>query len=412
MRDTVRKIAVTLAAVAVYRMGCAIAVPTVRPEALEFISTTRYGAIWSQFGGNPSSSVSIMALGVVPYVTATLILQLLAGILPSLARLQEDAQGRARQRRITVITALAIAVMQATVTLTVFKQTRAMIGVTIEDGALSAVITVVSLFAGFVLLLLLADVVTRFGIGSGISVLLLVTVLSGTGSLLKRALPLANTSEIMVAALVTTVMLTLAVVGLRSYRGIRLYSTEFGAEKDPSSTELRAHVLQGGIAPIVFAGSMLGLLGVLVTRTLGPAAGALVGGGGLAGALLFAAVMAAFTKLHVRMTLDPVKTANDFVKSGYFIEGTPPGRATADRLARIGSSCAIALAALLLPLMLLPVMSSLPSGGLSDLIGASTLLLAAGVAVDVLRNYQGETRNPVRAPRIVSGGVADPWVNG
>ena len=351
----------------------------------------------------------MMALGVVPYVTATLVLQLLSGIIPSLARLQEDAQGRARQRRITVGTSLAIAFAQAVVTLTVFKQTRAMIGVTIDDGALSAVLTVATLFAGFVLLLLMADVVTRFGIGSGVSVLLLVTVLSGTGNMLKRALPLANALEITVTAVVTLAMLVLSVVGLRSYRSVRLYSTELGSEKEPTGTELRAHVLQGGIAPIVFAGSILGLLGTVATKMLGPETGRLIGGGGIAGAFLFAAVMAAFTRLHVRMTLDPVKTANDFVKSGYFIEGTPPGRATADRLARIGSACAIALAGLLLPLMLLPVLSSLPSGGLSDVIGASTLLLATGVAVDVLRNYHSETRSPVRAPDILGGEVIDPW---
>ncbi len=409
VRETWRKLLVTVLAIALYRAGSAIPLPTVRPEALNFISTTRYSAIWQQFGGNPLSSVSIMALGVVPYVTATLVLQLLSGIIPALAKLQEDSEGRARFRKVTVTTALVLAVAQAVVTVLVFRQTRAMIGVTINPGLTNAVVTAVFLTLGFVLVLLLADVITRYGVGSGVSVILLTTVLSSTVSLLKRALPLSSTAEILLTSVITLVAITLSVVGLRTYRSIRLYSTELGIEERTKPIEMRAHILQGGIAPIVFAGSILGLLGGISGRLINQEVGATLGGAGMIGACLFALLIAGFTRLHMRLTLDPVKTANDLVKSGYFIEATAPGWKTADRLAGIGSSAAVSIALLLLPLALLPAVSSAATGGLSSFIGVSSLLLATGVTVDVLREWDSGTRRLPQPPAIVGGGTADPW---
>lgn len=409
VKTTWRKLLVTLLVVAVYRAGCAVPLPTVRPEALNFISTTRYSAIWQQFGGNPLSSVSILALGVVPYVTATLVLQLLSGIVPALAKLQEDAQGRSRMRKITVTTASALAVVQSVVTLLVFKQTRAMIGVTIHPGIGNAVLTVLMLTLGFLLVLFMADVVTRYGIGSGISVILLTTVLSASSSLLRRALPLAAAGEIALTALVIAVSVTLAVVGLRTYRSIRVYSTELAADAKPAPVEMRAHILQGGVAPIVFAGSILGLVGAVATRLVDGKLAAALGGGGMLGACIFAALIAGFTRLHMRMTLDPVKTANDLITTGYFIERTRPGWQTADRLTGIGASAAVAIALLLLPMTLLPAVAGPATGGLSTLVGVSSLLLATGVTVEVLREWDTGIRRLPAPPVIVSGPVSDPW---
>jgi preprotein translocase subunit SecY len=410
VRTVWKKILVTALIVTLYRIGCLIPLPTVQPKTLQFIGTTRYSSIWQQFGGNPLSSVSIFALGVVPYVTSSLVLQLLGSVIPAIQRLQESTQGQARARRLTIATAIVVALVQAVVTVTVFKQNRAMVGVTINPGIWSAVLTAAMLVLGFLLILFLADVVTRHGIGSGITVLLLVTVLSAAASQLRRALPLARTSEILVAGVVTLVIVTLAVVGLRSYQRIRVLSNEMLLVGRRRSVELRAHILQGGVAPMVFASSLLGLVSGTASRLGGDGVARLLGGGSLASAFLFAALVAGFTRLHMRMTLDPVATANDLVGLGYFIERTPPGWLSADRLTGYGGAAAIAISGLLLPMTLLPSLTTSGTNGLSALIGASTTLLVTGVAVEILREARTGLKRTATAPLILTGGAPpDPW---
>lgn len=405
-----KKILVTITMIVLYRIGCAIPLPTVQPQALEFIGTTRYSSIWQQFGGNPLSSVSILALGVAPYVTSSLVLQLLASVVPAIRRLQESTQGQARARRLTIGTAIVIAALQAAVTVIVYKQSRAMIGVTINPGAGSALLTGGMLLAGFLLILFFADVITRHGIGSGISVILLATVLSAGASQIRRALPLARPSEIVATGLTVGIVLTLAVVGLRSYQRIKVLSNEMLLVGKRQSVELRAHILQGGIAPMVFASSMLGLIAGTATRLGGDRIARLVGGSSMLSAVIFAVLVAGFTRLHMRMTLDPVGTANDLVGLGYFIERTPPGWASADRLAGYGGAAAVAISALLLPMVLLPSVTAGSTGGLSAVLTASTLLLITGVAVEVLREARTGLRQPRPAPVVDAGDVgSDPW---
>jgi preprotein translocase subunit SecY len=401
------RLGITLLLIALYRLGSLIPLPTVRPQVLTYIEVTNYSAIWQSFGGNPLSSVSVFALGVIPYVTASIVTGLLAGVIPALGRLRETSEGQARQRRLNRIVATAIAVVQAIVTVVVFGRTRPMIGRTIDEGLGAAVVTVVVMTAGFLVITLLADLITRYGVGSGVSVLLLVTVLSATGTQVRRAAGLVDAAALAWTALAFGTSLLLVVVGLRAYQRLEAHACELQLTGRRKPVELRAHILQGGIAPLVFASSIVGVFGPLLARLAGGRD--LLAPGTIVGGVAFSVLVAVFARVNLRMTVDPVSTANDFVNLGYFLTATPPGWRTADRLSRLGNSAAVGIVVLLVPMTFLAGVAASATAGLSLLLPASTVLLLGTVTIEILREFRTGLR-AVAAPELVAVRFSDdPW---
>lgn len=399
----------TALGIVLYRIGAAVPLPTVRPQALEFIGTTRYSSLWQYFAGNPSSAVSIFALGIVPYVTSGLVLFLLGNLIPSLSRLQASGQGRERLRRITRLVAVTVATFQAVAVTRGFTEPRAMIGRVIEPGTVNTIVTVVVLVLGFMALTLLAELITRYGIGSGVSVLLLATLLSGIGSRLTHFLPVLERGHLLTAALVLILAVLLVVVGLRSYVLLLAHANRIQPAGTLAPTEFRPPVLQGGVMTLIFATTFLGLV-VTVAGSVHDALGELLRPGGGAHALLYVVLVAGFARLQLRVTLDPVRVANDLVRGGYFLAGTPPGWETANRVAAVGNVAALTVFLLLGPLSLTLYMAGAITGGVTALLPVSSLLLVVTIGLDILRTAR-ETRTPARvfAPVEPHGAASDPW---
>ena len=401
---------VTISAVMLYRIGAAIPLPVVRPQALEFINTTRYSSLWQYFGGNPSSSVSLFALGITPYVTSGLVLFLLGNLIPSLGRLQASGQGRERLRRITRLVALVVATLQAVAMTRGFVESRAMIGRTIDPGFANMTITVVSMVIGFLLLSLLAEAITRYGIGSGISVLLLTTLLSGVSARLMHFLPVLARGQLIRAGVIVVVGMLIVVVGLRSYYLLTAHSVRLNAIGLTSPAEFRPPLLQGGVMTLIFATSILGLI-VQAANGLGDGIGRLLHPGGAYHAIAFIVLVAGFARLQLRITLDPVKVANDMVHAGYFLDGVAPGWATANRVAAAGNVAALSIFLLLAPLSLTLHLAGALSGGVTSLLPIASLLLIGTIGMEILQSAR-ETLLPqqVFTPLETIATSNDPWI--
>jgi len=392
------RLLVTILGVLLYRIGTAIPLPTVRPQALFFIGTTRYSATWQYFSGNPTSAISVFALGIVPYVTSGLVLFLLGNLVPSLARLQASGQGRERLRRITRIVAVTVATLQAVAVARGFAEPRAMIGRVVDPGLVNTVATVAVLVMGFMLLTLVADMITRHGIGSGVSVLLLATVVSGLGTRLLHFLPVVGLAQLVIAAGVVAFGVVLAVVGLRSYVLLVAHANRIQSAGVVTPSELRPPVLQGGIMTLIFATTFLGLITV-AAATLDDDLGLLLQPGSGAHALAFVVLVAGFARLQLRVTLDPVRAANDLVSGGFFLDGTAPGWPSANRLAAVGNVAALAVFFLLGPLSLTLHMAGTVTGGVTSLLPVSSLLLVVTIGLDILRTAKAaRAAQPVFAP--------------
>lgn len=403
------RLLVTVAAVLLYRIGAAIPLPVVRPEALEFINTTRYSSLWQYFGGNPSSSVSFFALGIVPYVTSGLVLFLLGNIIPSLGRLQASGQGRERLRRITRLIALIVATLQAVALTRGFVAPRAMVGRIVDPGFANMAIAVSSMVLGFLLLSLLAELITRYGIGSGVSVLLLTTLLSGVSARLTHFLPVLDRGQLLSAGVIVAAGMLVVVVGLRSYYLLTAHSVRLNSIGLSSPAEFRPPLLQGGVMTLIFATTILGLV-VQAANGLGDGFGRLLQPGGAYHAIAFIVLVAGFARLQLRITLDPVKVANDMVRTGYFLDGVAPGWATANRVAAAGNVAALGIFLLLGPLSLTLHLAGSLSGGVTTLLPIASLLLVGTIGMEILQSAR-ETLLPQRVftPLETIAASDDPW---
>lgn len=403
------RLLVTVAAVLLYRIGAAIPLPVVRPQALEFINTTRYSSLWQYFGGNPSSSVSFFALGIVPYVTSGLVLFLLGNIIPSLGRLQASGQGRERLRRITRLIALVVATLQAVAMTRGFVTPRAMIGRVVDPGFANMTLAVASMVLGFLLLSVLAEAITRYGIGSGVSVLLLTTLLSGVSARLTHFLPVLDRGQLLSAGVIVAAGMLVVVVGLRSYYLLTAHSVRLNSTGLSSPAEFRPPLLQGGVMTLIFATTILGLV-VQAANGLGDGFGRLLQPGGAYHAIAFIVLVAGFARLQLRITLDPVKVANDMVRTGYFLDGVAPGWATANRVAAAGNVAALGIFLLLGPLSLTLHLAGPLSGGVTTLLPIASLLLVGTIGMELLQSAR-ETLLPQRVftPLEMVAASDDPW---
>jgi preprotein translocase subunit SecY len=404
-----RRVLLTAACVALHRVGSAVPLPTVRSETLAVLKNTPGDALWQQFVGTPLSSVSFFAIGIVPFVTAGLVLQLLRGIIPALK--QSGGESQERIRRINRAAVLAIAVVQAAIIALGHREVRHGAVSAIAPGVLPLLVSFVLLLLGFLLTGLLAGTISRHGVGGGVSVLLLANVLATSGARLWDLLPELTLPMLLWGGGLLGVGILLAVVGMCSHHLLLVRAGRLDLTAQPAPTEMRAHILQGGVLTLIFAATMLGVVTGIVRPVLGLIGEAdLLSVGAPLETILYFLLVVGLARLQLRVTLDPVDVANSLARQNYFLDGVRPGWPTADRIAGMSNSAALALLLLLLPMTLASSLGGQLSGGVTVLLPASTLLLVSSVGIEILRTVRDATHRRVDAPRLVAVSVgSSPW---
>lgn len=409
--DFLRRVLLTIACVALYRVGSSVPLPTIRHDVLEVLKNTPGDALWQQFVGTPLSSVSFFAVGIVPFVTAGLVIQLLRSALPWLRGTDGTSTSQERLRRVTRAAMLGIASVQALIIALGHREVRHGAVSAIAGGAVPLVASFVLLLLGFLLTGLIAGTISRHGIGSGVSVLLLANLLATSGSQLRTLLPELTAEMLLWAALLLVIGMLLAVVGMRSHHLLLVRAGRLDLAGQAAPIEMRAHILQGGVLTLIFAATLLGVVTGIARPLLGLFGEAdLLSVGTPLETVLYFLLVVGLARLQLRVTLDPVDVANNLAKQNYFLDGVRPGWATADRISGMSNSAAVALLLLLLPMTLTSSIGGPLTGGVTVLLPASTLLLASTVGIEVLRTVRDGTRRPLRAPRLefVDAGRS-PW---
>src|SRR6187551_1466364 len=403
-----RKIFFTLGMLALYRLGAYIPAPGIDVDTLDDIEDNFTGnnvlGFLNLFSGGSLQRLSLFALGIMPYITASIILQLLTVVSPSLEKLQKE--GEVGQQRITQYTrylTVGLAAAQAIGYVFLFRSQGNNAGAPVIDNFSPGgiILIVVSLTAGCVLLMWMGELITQRGIGNGISLMIFASIVSGLPNGVQAWW--TNPSQVfkvMMPFLALGVIAAIVFVQEGQRRIPIQYAKRVIGRRMSSGgqTYLPLRVNMAGVIPVIFAASIMALpptLGQLVPALHGlatffnPRSWAYI-----AGETVFIVL---FTYFYTAVTFNPVEQADNLKKYGGFIPGVRPGRPTAEFLDRI-------LARLTFPgALYLAAVAALPTILINQTsanfyFGGTSILIVVGVALDtmkqleaqmMMRNYEG-----------------------
>lgn len=410
--DIRKKIIFTLAMLLIFRIGSQIPVPGIDREILAqtFNSETGLFALFNLFSGGAFSQFTIFALSITPYITASIILQLLTIAVPALERLaREGTEGRKKIAAYTRYLTVALAVVQAIgVSIGLFRQAL------ISTDFFSVAVIVLVLTAGTAFLMWLGEQINEHGIGNGISLIIFAGIVSRLPSAIQEIwVKIADGSMSIVTVIIFAIFCVLVIVGIiyiqQGQRRIPVqYAKRVVGRKmyGGQSTHIPLKVNQAGVIPVIFSMSFL-QFPLTITYFMDPSSGVAqwiekwLSPMGSPGVWMYAAfnvvLIIFFTYFYTSVTFNPVEVAHNMKANGGFIPGIRPGKATIEYLNRVMTRITFVGAIFLAAVAILPTLVS-ELGGLNFHFGGTSLLIAVGVALDtmkqleqqmVMRNYQG-----------------------
>ena len=405
-----RKIFFTVGIIALCRLFAQITVPGVDRLALENFAGGGALGVLSVFTGGSLENFSIVLMGLGPYITASIIVQLLTVVFPRLEAISKEGQeGRRKLNRITRWATIPLGLLQGYGMILILNQTAG--GGLIKDTANFAEVfpLMLSIVAGTMLLVWLGDLISEKGIGNGTSLIIFTNIVASVPIALWQNLSKTqfDSSAWLPFALMAafTIALTIAVILFtEGERRVPItYAARGGGAQAQSFLPLRVN--QAGMIPIIFAISMITFPSVLASffldaRTVWIRALAEKLANPLAQTswlfiAIYAALILAFTFFYVSITFKPEEVADSVAKRGGFVAGLRPGRQTADFLAETslklnlwgGIFLAIVAA---LPLILQNVFTTMHLGSVTLLISGAGLIIIAGVVLDLMRQINAQ----------------------
>jgi preprotein translocase subunit SecY len=405
-----KKLAFTAAILALYRLGAYIPAPGVDIDAVKEIQSNFGGAgilgFLNQFSGGSLSRLSLFALGIMPYITASIILQLLTVVVPSLERLQKE--GEVGQQKITQYTrylTVALAAGQSVGYVFLFRSFGNTAGTSVV-GTLTfpkLFLIVVCLTAGCTLLMWMGELITQRGIGNGISLMIFASIASSIVPGLSKWWNNPDQVFIVMMPFIALAVIVAIVFVQEGQRRIPVqYAKRVVGRKMTSggSTYLPLRVNMAGVIPVIFAASIMAFpstVGQMLNTNAALDFAAFFGPNKWAyvvGEVFFIIV---FTYFYTAVTFNPVDQADNLKKYGGFIPGVRPGRPTAEYLDRILSRLTFPGALYLGAVAALPTIL-ISQTSANFYFGGTSILIVIGVALDtvkqleaqlMMRNYEG-----------------------
>ncbi|HEV3001182.1 MAG TPA: preprotein translocase subunit SecY [Solirubrobacteraceae bacterium] len=408
--DIRKKLAFTGAMLVLYRLGAHIPVPSVNAEAIESVQENFGGSnilgFLNLFSGGGLSRIALFALGIMPYITASIILQLLTVVVPSLEKLQKE--GEVGQQRITQYTrylTVGLAFGQAIGYVFLFRSFSDNAGTELIDnfGPGTVFLIVTCLTAGCILVMWLGELITQRGIGNGISLMIFASIVSGLPTGVSKWWTSPDpVFKVMMPFLALAIIAAIVFVQEGQRRIPIQYAKRVIGRRmsGGGQTYLPLRVNMAGVIPVIFAASIMAFpptIGQMLQSGAGNDIANFFNPNGTAYVIGETIFIILFTYFYTAVTFNPVDQADNLKKYGGFIPGVRPGRPTAEFLDRVlarltfpGSLYLAAVAAL--PTLLINQTSA------NFYFGGTSLLIVIGVALDtmkqleaqlMMRNYEG-----------------------
>jgi len=337
-------------ALVVYRIGTYIPVPGIDPNALQNFFQDQSGTILSMFNmfsGGALERLSILALGIMPYISCSIIMQMASVTVPSLKQLKKE--GESGRKKITQFT------RYGTVVLAGFQSIGASValqnqGVVVNPGFNFVFTACISLVTGTMFLMWLGEQITERGLGNGISMIILASIISGLPSAIGGTLELANTGELSPAIVLILLMLVLSVTAIVVFieRGQRRIPVNYAKRQQgrklyqSQSTHLPFKINMSGVIPPIFASSII-LFPATIASWFGTSEGfdwmqniaAKLTPGQPIYIFLYASLIMFFCFFYTALVFDSKETADNLKRSGAFMPGIRPGHQTAQYIDKV-----------------------------------------------------------------------------
>ncbi len=396
-----------LGALLVFRIGAHVPVPGIDPIALAALFEQQRGTIldmFNMFSGGALERLSVLALGIMPYISASIIVQLMTKVLPKLEQLsKEGAAGRRKITQYTRMGTLVLATFQALgVAIMLESQRAGNLPLVIDPGLAFRLVTVVTLVTGTMFLMWLGEQVTERGIGNGISMIIFAGIVAGLPSAIGGTLELARTGEMSAAFVLALFVIAVVVTGFIVFveRGQRRITVNYAKRQQgrkvyaAQTSHLPLKVNMAGVIPPIFASSIIlfpatiaGWFGTRegfgwmqdIATTLSPGQPLYVA--------LYAVLIIFFCFFYTALMFDPKDTAENLKKSGAFVPGIRPGEQTARYIDGILGKLTLAGAVYITLVCLLPefliVYANVPF-----YFGGTSLLIIVVVVMDFMAQVQ------------------------
>lgn len=408
MEELRKRIILTLSLILVYRIGSFIIIPGVNYTALaqanQAGSANVLEDLLSLFSGGGFTNASIMALGIMPYISASIIMQLLGMAVPAVQKMQNEGEsGRKRINNYTRILTIGICALQAPSYLALYVKSKG--AMPADESTLWWVQTILVLVAGAMFAVWLGERITEKGIGNGISLLITVGILArlpqsfiseigiNEGNLIKIVLE--------IVAFMLVVMATIFIV--QGVRKIPLNTAKRvvgarAADEQGARNYLPIKVNASGVMPIIFAQAIVTIPMMLFasnTETPSKLQAAMGDPYGLWYNVLLAVLIIIFTYFYTAIMINPKKIADDLKRSGGFIPGVRPGEETADYIDTLVSRITFPGSMFLAIIAIIPSIAYLAgvNGQFAMFFGGTSILIMVGVVLDTLQQIESYLLN-------------------
>ena len=424
--DVRKRLIYTLILIVLFRLGCYITVPGVNTITLNeaMSSTNGISGFIDLISGGAFSRFSIFAMSISPYITASIVVQLLAMVIPALERLAKEGgeEGRKMMNRYTKIVTIILALVEAIGIYLSYRNS----GIFINSGLLTGTLVVLSLVAGTSLLMWLGEQITSRGIGNGISIIIFIGIISGLPSGVTTIWNLIFTSTgfstvgliTAIGVIIGAILLVAGVVFVQqAERRVPVqYSKKVVGRKmvGAQSTHIPLKLAMAGVMPIIFASSFMTFPAMIISMfvndpttltgfwagvykfSLATSSSSVGWGYSLANAIVYLLLIMGFTFFYTYATFNPAEVSNNIKKNGGFIPGIRAGKPTTDYLSSIISKLTIFGGLFLAIIAILPMLLRFTTLNVS--FGGTSILIVVGVALEtvqqlesqlVMRHYKG-----------------------
>ena len=401
--DLKRRIVFLLLALVVYRIGAHVPVPGIDPDMLSRLFQEQQGGIlglFNMFSGGALSRFSVFALGIMPYISASIIMQMLSYVLPSLESLRKE--GESGRRKITQYTrygTLLLGVFQA-FGIAVALESQA--GLVLDPGFMFRFTCVVSLVTGTMFLMWLGEQITERGLGNGISIIIFAGIVAGLPAAVSSLFQLVSTGAISPLSAIFVIAIVAAVTAFVVFieRGQRRITVNYAKRQvgnrlyGGQTSYLPLKMNMSGVIPPIFASSLILFPATLAgwftsgdsTRWIRDMAAALSPGQPLY-TLLYAAMIVFFAYFYTALVFNPRETAENLKKSGAFVPGIRPGEQTSRYIDKVLLRLTLGGAIYLVFVCLVPEFLNMRFN-VPFYFGGTSLLIVVVVTMDFMSQVQ------------------------
>ncbi|MBI2627699.1 preprotein translocase subunit SecY [Candidatus Nomurabacteria bacterium] len=399
-----KRVLFVLFALIVFRLFSAIPIPGIDTfELNRFLSNNQFFGILNIFSGGGLSNLSIIMLGVGPYITSSIIMQLLTIMVPALKKIyhEEGEAGRKRFTQYSRLLTVPLAAIQGFALLAILENQNILVNLTAFDRITNLIIVV----AGSMLLMWLGELVSEFGIGNGVSLIIFAGIVAALPSQVSQLVFTFDVSQIPLflifavvgviviagIVLVTEAERSIPVTYAKRVRGMKMYGG--------GSTYLPLRVNQAGVIPIIFALSILlfpQMIGTFLARfsnvILAKISNILISftQTSVLYAILYFIVVFLFTYFYTAVTFDPEALSVNLQKNGAFIPGIRPGVSTSEYISKVLTRITLLGAVFLGFIAILPLIMQFATGITALALGGTSILIVVSVVLDLIKKVDAQ----------------------